>query len=146
MPERRRSSESGSVLLLFPAAFLIVLVLGAIAIDAGVAFMRQRELAVAAGAAANDALAISVEDSIARGDGLVIDPIALESAVVDSLDRRGILDTLTEAPDIEIIGTDQVRITLRGRADHVIGPALPGGADGTPIRATATARLVVDDG
>ena len=134
------------MLLLFPAAFLIVLVLGAIAIDAGIAFMRQRELAAAAGAAANDALAIAVEDSVGRGDGLVIDPAALESAVTLSLDRRGVLDTLTAPPDIAILGPDEVRITLVSRADYVIAPALPGGPDGTPIRATATAHLVVDEG
>ena len=147
MPDRVADGrDRGSVLMLFPAAFLIILVLGAIAIDAGVAFLRQRELAAAAGAAANDAIAIAVEDSLARGDGLEIDRSVLEAAVVESLDRRGVLDTLTEPPAVSVVAPDRVEVRLVTVAEYVIAPALPGGRDGTTVRATASARLVVDDG
>lgn len=150
MPERttrrRAARDAGSVLLLFPAAFLIVLVLGAIAIDAGVAFMRQRELAAAAGAAANDAVAIAVEESLLRGEGLVVDPDVLQRAVEASLDRRGVLDTLTAPPLVVVTDPDRVEVSLVAHVGYVIAPALPGGRDGTTIRASAGVRLVVDDG
>lgn len=142
----RTASERGSVLLLFPAAFLIVLVLGSIAIDAGVAFMRQRELAAAASAAINDGVTLATADALERGDGVQIDPARLEVAVIESLDRRGILPTLTEAPRITVTATDRIEVTLVAHVDYVIAPALPGGRDGVDVRATATARLVVDDG
>ena len=48
-------NERGSVLLLFPAAVLIVIVLSAITVDSSIAFLAQRELANATAAAANDA-------------------------------------------------------------------------------------------
>jgi hypothetical protein len=144
---RARPDDRGSVLLLFPAAFLIVLVLGAIAIDAAAAFLRQRELATAAAAAANDGIALAVEGSLARGDEQIeIDPVVLQSSILESLDRRGVLDTLTEPPIIRVVAADRVEVMLVGRADYVIAPALPGGRDGTTVRATATARLVIDDG
>lgn len=140
-------SERGSVLLLFPAAFLIVLLLGSIAIDAAAVFLAQRELAAAGAAAANDGVALAAEASLARGDDpVVIDPVVLERAVLESLDRRGVLDELVEPPRITVVGADRVEVRLVGHADHVIAPAIPGGRDGTTVRATATARLVVDDG
>ncbi|QGG95656.1 hypothetical protein [Actinomarinicola tropica] len=142
----RAHRDRGSVLLLFPAAFLIVLVLGSIAIDAGVAFMRQRELATAASAAVNDGVALATADALERGDGVRIDHARLEAAVVASLDRRGVLATLTAPPQVRIVDSDLVEVTLVARADYVIAPALPGGRDGIDVRATATARLVVDDG
>src|SRR5690606_4452836 len=134
-------------LMLFPAAFLIVLVLGAIAIDAGVAFMRQRELAAAAGAAANDAIGVAVDETLTRQAGeLRIDPVALERAVLASLARRQILDTLSEPPQVRMLGDDSVEVTLARHADYVIAPALPGERDGVIVHATATATLVIDDG
>src|SRR5207248_6070957 len=47
-------SERGSTLLLFPAAVLVVFVLGAIAADLASVFLGERELANATAAAAND--------------------------------------------------------------------------------------------
>ena len=53
--------QRGSVLLLFPAAVLIVLVLSAITVDSSIAFLAQRELANATAAAANDAASRAVD-------------------------------------------------------------------------------------
>ena len=53
MPRELRR-QSGSVLMLFPAAVLVVLILGAIAVDASVAFLAKRELNDASAALAND--------------------------------------------------------------------------------------------
>lgn len=139
--------DRGSVLLLFPAAFLIVLVLGAIAVDAGVVFMRQRELAAAAAAAANDASTLAVRGDVLRGEGRVeIDLLRLEDHVLDSLDRRGVLPTLAEPPRVTLLPDGRVEVSLVRTAEHVISPALPGSAGTTTVSATATARLVVDDG
>lgn len=146
MADRSRSPDRGSVLFLFPAAFVIVLVLGAIAIDSGAAFLRQRELAAAADAAANDAIALAVRDSLERGTEPAIDPAAAEVAVRRSLDRRGLLGGLSAPPSVTVVGPDRLEVRLEAVADYVIAPALPGGRNGTDVSATVTVRLAVDDG
>ncbi|MFP3905895.1 MAG: hypothetical protein ACLFWR_02620 [Acidimicrobiales bacterium] len=139
--------DRGSVLLLFPAAFMIVLVLGALAIDAAAVFLDQRELAAAAGAAANDAATLGLAHKRLRHDGeLWLDPVRVTEAVEASLDRRGVLDSLLEPPEIVVLGGSRVEVTLVAHADYVIAPALPGDRSGRTVRATVGADAVLDDG
>jgi hypothetical protein len=138
--------QRGSVLLLFPAAFMIVLVLGALSIDAAVVYLRQRELASAAGAAANDAVMLGLDRARLRDSGeLVLDPVQVERAVLASLGRRGLLGELIEPPHIAMPGDGRVEITLVSRADYVMARALPGERRGREVRATVTASIAVDD-
>lgn len=135
--------ERGSVLLLFPAAFLVVLVLGAIAIDAGVLFLEQRELAAAAGAAANDAATLAVDHDVLRTSGqVVLDPARAEQAVAGSLASRGVLDRLSGPPQVLVDG-DRITVSLTARADYVIARALPGTETGRQVAATAGARAAI---
>lgn len=132
--------------MLFPAAFLIILVLGALAIDSGAVFLHKRELFSAASAAANDAIALAVDIEATRASGtLVIDAARLDTEVHNSLARRGTLDHLAEPPQITFTPPHQVRVELASVARYIISPALPGNRDGTTVRVAATARLVVDD-
>ncbi|MGY6500319.1 MAG: pilus assembly protein TadG-related protein [Acidimicrobiales bacterium] len=134
--------DRGSVLLLFPAALLVVLTLGAIAVDAGVVFLHQRELAAAAGAAANDAITLGLDPEALRSDGqLIIDPARAESAVVASLARRGVLPHLAHPP-VVAVEADRVTVTLTMHADYVIARALPGVGPGRVVSASVTARAV----
>lgn len=140
-------SDRGSVLLLFPAAFVIVLVLGAIAIDSAAVFLHQRELMAAAGAAANDAATLAVDRDRLRDEGeRWLDPARVDEVVATSLARRGLLDDLLEPPIVAITGHERVEITLVAHAAYVIAPALPGGFDGRTVRATVGADALVDDG
>lgn len=139
--------DRASVLMLFPAAFLIVLVLGALAIDSAMVFLHQRELNSAASAAANDAIALAVDVEATRAEGrVIINPAKLEVEIHDSLARRGVLPNLVEPPLITFEPPDQVTVDLASWASYIISPALPGNKDGTLVRVSATARLVVDDG
>lgn len=143
--ESRDHPERGSVLLLFPAAFLVVLLLGSLAIDTGVAFLHQRELASAAGAAANDAATLGLDPDALRLDGRVdLDPALVRAVVDESLARRGVLDSLTEPAHIEIVGGNEIRLSLSARVDYVIAPAFPGAPDGRAVRATARAVATGD--
>jgi Flp pilus assembly protein TadG len=54
---RRCRDESGNTLVLFPAAVLILLGLGAIALDSATLFLGQRRLSDLAASVANDAIA-----------------------------------------------------------------------------------------
>jgi Flp pilus assembly protein TadG len=139
--------DRGSVLLLFPAAFMVVLVLGALAIDASAVFLRQRDLASAAGAAANDAATLGLDREHLRAEGVVwLDPDVVEAAVLDSLNRRGVLSELLEPPLVEVVGDRRVVVTLVAHASYVIAPALPGSADGRTVRVTVRVDAVLDDG
>lgn len=57
-PCRVWRSDGGSVLLLMPAAVLIVMVLGAVAVDAAVVYLGERQASDLAASVANDAAAL----------------------------------------------------------------------------------------
>ena len=134
--------ERGSVLMLMPAAVLVVLVLGSIAVDFSIAFLAERELVSAASAAANDAATYGLDEASLRDGGeLVLDPARVREAAVRSLAARGnrLLDQATV--DVDVSGT-QVRVTIRSRAEYLFAAAIPGAPDGADVEATATATPV----
>src|SRR5690606_36454066 len=64
----RRRGQRGSVLMLMPAAVLIVLALGSLAVDRAVVFGAQRDLINTAQAAANDAVTLGIDvDQVRAG-------------------------------------------------------------------------------
>ena len=126
--------------MLMPAAVLIVLLLGAIAVDLTVIHLDQRAGISAAGSAANDAVTYGLDQSaLRRGDGYRLDPDRVQQAVDDSLDAQGITDHLTAPPRITITAPDTVTVALDLRADYIFARALPHGPRSTTIHATATA-------
>ena len=71
------------MLLLFPAAVLVVVVLAAVAVDSSIAFLGERQLANATAAAANDAAAVAVSDrSFYEDDRIELDPATVERVAV----------------------------------------------------------------
>ena len=141
----RRGWDHGSVLMLMPAAVLIVLVLGAITVDLTVVRLGQRELIAAAGDAANDAATYGLDESALRaGRGYVIDAARAEDAVLASLDAKGLLDRLATPPAVTIAEDGTVEVRLVRDVPYVFARALPGVAHETTVRGTGAARLVVD--
>ena len=106
--------DRGSVLLLFPAGVLVVLLLGAIAVDASIAFLGQREIANAVAAAANDAATASLSDAAFYGSG----DIALDEARATDLAEarvRGALDP-TRFHDLTVdVRVDPCRRIVTGK-------------------------------
>jgi Flp pilus assembly protein TadG len=139
----RWRNERGSVLMLMPAAFLILLVLGAIAVDLTAIRVGQRSLLSSATDAANDAVTVGLdEDSYRSGEGYRLDPERVRAAVYAVLYAKGILHRLSTAPTITIHPDSSVTVELRGKVDHIFGRALPGVSDPVPVRAGATARAI----
>lgn len=131
-------SQRGSVLMLMPAAVMIVLVLGAIAFDLSVVHLGERELVDAASAAANDAVTYGLDEEALRNDGVYrLDPSRVEEAVGLSLDAGGMAGDLTSV-EIRPVGDDGVSVTLTMTVDYVFARALPGPGT-TTIDATAQA-------
>jgi Flp pilus assembly protein TadG len=142
-PGRRRArTDHGSALMLMPAAVLVMLVLGAITVDLAVVRLGQRELVAAAGDAANDAATVGLDEAVLRaGRGHVLDPGRAESAVLASLDAKGLLDRLASPPLVTITDDGTVEVRLARRVPHLFARALPGVEPDTLVRGTAAATL-----
>ncbi len=137
----RASGDRGSILMLMPAAILIVLVLGAIAVDMSVIYLAKHELIDAASAAANDAATVGLNEASLRvGSGYSLDPTRIDEAVGRSLASSGILGRLAEPPMVTITSTDQVRVDLTIEVDYIFAKALPGNRGHTTVHASATAN------
>jgi len=126
--------------MLMPAAVLVVIVLGAIAVDLGAVRLGQRELVSAAGDAANDAVTVGLDEARLRaGEGYRLEPERVRRAVVESLAAKGLLDRLAAPPRITVVGDDSVQVELARRVPHLFAKAIPGAPDDQFVRATATA-------
>lgn len=138
-------SERGSALLLVPAGVLVLLVLGAIAVDAAVAFLGQREVSNAAAAAANDAATAALSDRAFYSSGaLVVDEArALEvaRAAVSTRLPRGV-----EVVDVAVSAeAGRVCVTVLGRVPFVFARAVPLVPGAAAVRGRAGAVAVVGE-
>jgi len=132
--------------MLVPAAVLVLVILGAIAVDFSVAFLGQRELTSAAAAAANDAsTAIADERFYGSGAGdagdVVIDGARAARVVDQALAARAPRGVTVDGVSVDPSG-GQVCVVLRGRVDYVFAKAVPGMADGATVQGRSTATAV----
>lgn len=144
----RSRGERGSVLLLFPAALLIMVALAAMAVDSAVAFLAQRELVNATAAAANDAATEALSDqSFYLGNRIELSPSAVEAVAVDRvralIDEGRHHDLTVQADAVPPAGAGcawTVRVVATSRVDEVFGKAMPGSAGSVAVKAQSTAR------
>lgn len=139
----RADDDRGSSLLLFPAAVLIVLVLGAIAVDLSAVHLAKRQVLDLASSAANDAVTAGLDQDRFRTTGeYVIDP-GLAAAAVDRTVAANEPDGRTTVLSVVVgPGPGQVTVELRAPADPVFARALPGGPRTTEVTGSATATAV----
>jgi len=127
-----------------PAAMLIVLLLGAIAVDLTIVHLRQQQAIEAAASAANDAVTAGVDqDALRSGHGYRLDPDRVRAAVERSVRAQGLTDELVEAPEITEPDAWSVTVVLSLRADYLFARSLPGAPSGTTVQGTATATVTV---
>lgn len=139
MGDRRRLRfEQGSVLLLFPAAVLIVIVLASLAVDRAVVFQAQRDLVATAEAAANDAASVGLDPDALREGGMAYDPARIDRAV-----RAAAVRADGDVAATWIRRGDVIEVRLVRTVAYVFARGIPGGRDGVELIATATARLVI---
>jgi hypothetical protein len=130
--------EDGSIVLLLPAAVLVLLVLGAIAVDLALAQGGQRRLVDLAGTVATDAVGqVDVDTVFATGQASIDLAAAQRHAdrsvrAVVATDARLRRAVCVVSPD-----GDGVRVDCRGTVEPVWGRALPGNA---PREVAATDR------
>ena len=139
-PRATRSAESGSVLALVPAGFLVLILLGALAVDSAVAYLGQQQLRDALTAAANDAAGAAIDNSLFYRQGrVVIDSSEAQHVVCQSVAAQH----FSQLHGVRVwVTTQGADISVQGRAtvDAVFGRALPGfGARTVSARVDAVA-------
>ncbi len=137
---RRALDDRASVLMLVPAAVLILLVMASIAVDMALVQLRQRQAYDLAAGAANDAATAAAEQGALRAGEYRVDAAA----------ARRVVDRVVAASDLapEVVGAPVVRVTPDGveveialYADYVFAGVVPGAPDGAEVRAAAAATV-----
>jgi len=137
VPADSNDRDQGSALLLMPVAVLIVIILGAIAVDSSITFLAQRELVDATQAAANDAATYGADvGQIRSGSGYTLDRSRVDEAVRRAFAARG-LDRVDLS--YEVVGGSLV-VHARRRVSTVFSKAIPGGEGSVVVTARATGQ------
>ena len=130
--------------MLVPAGVLVLVTLAAITVDSALVFLAERQLADAAAAAANDAVAAALDDAAFYEHGEVsIDPGRATEVAAAAVDARS-ADWLRPVELTRVdVDADRPAVTVELRASvrRLFGRALPGVSDRVPVGATATAVL-----
>ena len=129
--------------MLMPAGVLVVLLLGAIAFDLSVVFLRQRQASSLAVDVANDLATAALDEggvpsrwhvSARSGPGRPARPSR-------SSGRATCTDEVVDI-EVTVLAPDSVEVRLVIAVDYVFAKAIPGASDGTTVEATATAVAV----
>lgn len=132
--------DRGSVLALMPAAVLVFVVLGALAVDSALAFMGERQVSNLAAAVANDAAVQAIDfDRYYRTGEIVLDPVRVEDVAIAALGTSGLAHLEELAIDTDVIGGDVVRVEVRARVRSLFSRALPDGIESRAVGASAEA-------
>lgn len=121
LSRRSATSERGTMLLMFPAALMVMVVLAAMVVDVGYTTVRGRELQAVANSAANDALG-AIDVTVLRNTGhVVMNKWTARDIILEAI-------ALGPLPNAHIVDIDiaryEIAITLRIRFDLVMAPAL----------------------
>lgn len=135
------------MLLLFPAALLIMVALAAITVDSAIAFMAQRQLLNATAAAANDAATQALSDrAFYENDRLELSPSTVESVavdrvfqLVDTARHHALAVTAQASPPAAAGCAWTVRVHASSRVDELFGKAMPGSSGQVAVHAQSTA-------
>ena len=129
--------------MLMPAAVLVMMVLGSIAVDSARLLLAQRELADAAAAAANDAVAAALsDDAFYRSGGrLEVDPSRAARTVDAAVMARAPQGLAVDPPVVTVVGR-QVCVELRATVEPLFARVVPGAGGPRVVRARASASAV----
>jgi hypothetical protein len=132
--------ERGSVLALMPAAALVFVVLGSLAVDSAIAYLGEREVSNVASSVANDAATegLDLERYYATGD-LVLLPARVQAVADAALAREADGHLQDLRIDVELLDADRVLVRVRARVRSLFARALPNGLDERDVGASAEA-------
>jgi hypothetical protein len=144
IPRRDAGADGGSVLMLVPAGFLIVLLLAAIAVDHSQVHLRQRQAQRVAVDVANDLVTLALDEVAFRESGeYLLDP-RRAGDLSFGLARTSDLGPRLVDVRATVVPPDQVVVELEASVEHIFTKAIPGAPSGTTVRARATAVARAD--
>ena len=120
-------SDRGTTLLLFPAAVMVLMVLGAIAVDLGSVYAARRSLIREVGAIADDAAGHIDIAALRSGRPVAIDLDTARSAALTDLALTDLPGEPVGPPIVEP-GTapDTIVVEVTRDVPHIFGTAVPG--------------------
>jgi hypothetical protein len=134
-----RRSERGSVLALMPAAFLVLVILGALAVDSASTYLAQRQLRDSLEAAAADAVGAGLSRSSFYSHGAVTLTLSQAAQVVcQSIAAQADRDLHDVRLWIAVAGP-AIRLEGTASVDAVFGRDIPGFGV-RHVRASSTAN------
>jgi len=139
-----RSGEDGNVLILVPTAVLILLGLGAMALDAAHSFLAGRQLAELAADVATDGAAAVDQAAFYAGDGtIVLDAAAAARRRDELVGRAGATQRFVSVacPELVVVGTE-VRVGCVARTRPPLLGLWRGAGGERDLTALARARGV----
>ncbi len=138
-PERER----GSALLLIPSMFMVLLLATGLVVDGAIAFAAKRDLAEAAGAAANDAAAAIDETTFYDTGDITVDVPRAQRMADAALAHRS--QGLSPEATVEVAavrmanGETGVEVVARSSVHLLFSRILPFGLSNQPLLSTARA-------
>jgi hypothetical protein len=121
---------------------LVVIALGAIAVDLSALHVARRSTHRVAATAADDAAAMLDARQVQLDGTVRIDPLAAQRVATAHARTATLPGQLHEPVQVQVAPDGStVTVTLRVQVQDIIGGPLRGDDAGTEIRATATARL-----
>ena len=133
-------SDRGQTVLIMPFAFLIVLSIGAVTLEAGNLHLRQRQLDDLADSIASDAAAVGFDTEQFRADGSIRINLARAEAVIDPAIGISNLPDATPAGISVTTGGEAIEITLNYTHEFILGRQVFGSSQ--TLTATGNATLV----
>lgn len=131
------------MLFLYPVGVVIVLLLGAIAVDLSNVWLQQRRLADAADSAANDAVTYGLDQDVLRTEGTIdLDAERVLAAVDASVGGHGLpreASVTGVGVAVNAAGNPTVEVTIDSTAELIFGRIVRSG--GIAISATGVAEL-----
>jgi hypothetical protein len=122
----RRHSERGSVLALVPAGFLVLILLGAIAVDSGATYLGQQQLQASVEAAANDAAGAALSNTAFYGHGAVqIDPATAAGVVCQDFRAQQDQRLQEVTLGLDVVGST-IFVDAHAEVPAVFGRMIPG--------------------
>lgn len=146
MPLRSASArpgpDRGSVLILVPAGFLVMLLLASIAFDLSLLFLRQRQASSLAHDLANDVVTLALDEEHLRTTGRYRLDEAAAASIGRDLALGSDLREQLRGVEVVVVDDDEVQVTVRVQVDYVFARAIPGASDGAEVAATAVAEAM----
>lgn len=112
--------------MLVPAGFLILMLLGALAVDDGAVYLGQRDLSSSVEAAANDAAGAALANGAFYGQGAIqIDPAQAATVVCQDMAAQGGNDLLDVSVSMAVVGP-ALFVQAHAQVQAVFGRSIPG--------------------